>query len=281
MSWNIGEVRVSRVIEQVVPLPVEFFPEATPADVRADSGLVPDFVDAAGRLLISVHSFLIEAGGLRIVVDTCAGNAKHRPLVPMFDQQDGPFLADLSAAGFDPDTVDIVVCTHLHVDHVGWNTTLRDGVWTPTFPRARYLFAEADIAFWTESNDPMHAPAFADSVQPVLDAGLVETVAADRTIVPGVRLVMTPGHTPGHMCVWIGDDCVITGDVVHHPVQCGHPEWTATGDADPDLARSTRREFLATAAATNALVLGTHFAGTSAGHVVRAGNAYRFAMAPA
>ena len=280
MSWDIGKARVSRVVEQVVPLPVEFFSGATPADLAAEPGLAP-FVDAAGRLLISIHSFLIEAGGARIVVDTCAGNAKHRPLVPMFDQQDGPFLADLSAAGFDPDTVDIVVCTHLHVDHVGWNTTLRDGVWTPTFPRARYLFAEADIAFWTASSDPMHAPAFADSVQPVLDAGLVETVAADRTIAPGVRLAMTPGHTPGHMCVWIGDDCVITGDVVHHPVQCGHPEWTATGDADPDLARSTRREFLATAAAKNALVLGTHFAGTSAGHVVPAGNAYRFAMAPA
>ncbi|MCB0943519.1 MAG: MBL fold metallo-hydrolase, partial [Mycobacterium sp.] len=128
-------------------------------------------------------------------------------------------------------------------------------------------------------SDPMHSPAFEDSVRPVLDAGLVETVAADRTVAPGVRLRMTPGHTPGHMCVWIGDDCVITGDVVHHPVQCGHPEWTATGDGDPDLARSARRDFLATAAQKKALVLGTHFAGTSAGYVVPVGDGYRFEMA--
>ena len=277
MSWDFGDVRVSRVVEQVVPLPVEFFSGATPADLT-EPALAP-FVDAAGLLLISIHSFLIEAGGTRIIVDTCAGNAKHRPRVPMFDQQDGPFLTELAAAGFDPDSVDMVVCTHLHVDHVGWNTTLVDGQWRPTFPRARYLFGQGDIDFWSASSDPMHSPAFEDSVRPVLDAGLVETVAADRTVAPGVRLRMTPGHTPGHMCVWIGDDCVITGDVVHHPVQCGHPEWTATGDGDPDLARSARRDFLATAAQKKALVLGTHFAGTSAGYVVPVGGGYRFEMA--
>ena len=281
MTWEIGEVRISRVVEQVVPLPVEFFAEATPADVAAESWLVPDFVDEAGRYRVSIHSFLIEAGGSRIIVDTCAGNSKRRPLVPMFDQQSNPFLPELSAAGFDPDTIDMVVCTHLHVDHVGWNTTLVDGVWTPTFPRARYLLGAGDLAFWTQSSDPMHAPAFADSVQPVIDAGLVDAVAADRTIAPGVHLKMTPGHTPGHMCVWIGEQCVITGDVVHHPIQCGHPEWTATGDDDPDLARTARRKFLAAAAATNALVLGTHFAGTSAGHVVStAEGGYRFESEP-
>jgi glyoxylase-like metal-dependent hydrolase (beta-lactamase superfamily II) len=280
MTWDVGNVHITRVVEFVMPFPVDFFVEATPEDVAAEAWLVPDFVDADGRYLMSIHTFVLEVDGLRVVVDTCTGNAKDRPLIPEFDHQHRPFLESLAGAGFAPDTIDIVVCTHLHVDHVGWNTRLVNGEWTPTFPRARYLFGAADIDCWAQSDDALHAPAFADSVQPVLDAGLVDALAADTGLTRDVELRTTPGHTPGHMSVWISDRCVITGDVVHHPIQCRHPEWTARGDADPDTARATRRRLLADAAATNALVLGTHFAGTSAGRVLSTDDGYRFVPEP-
>ena len=277
MSWNIDGVRITRVVEHVMPFTIDFFAEATPADVAAEPWLVPDFVDSHGRYLMSFHTFVIEAGDRRIVVDTCTGNSKDRPLIPEFDHQHRPFLEDLAAAGFAPDTVDTVVCTHLHVDHVGWNTHLVHGKWVPTFPRASYLFGAADIDHWARSEDPLHTIAFADSVQPVIDAGLVEPVASDTRLTAEVHLRTTPGHTPGHLSVWIGDQCVITGDALHHPIQCRHPDWTARGDVDPDTARATRKNLLSAAAAANALVLGTHFAGTSAGRVLRTGDGYRFA----
>lgn len=280
MSWDVGGVRITRVVEHVMPFPVDFFAEATPADVAAEAWLVPDFVDAEGHYLMSFHTFVVQAGAHRIVVDTCTGNSKDRPLIPEFDHQHRPFLANLAAAGFAPDTIDIVVCTHLHVDHVGWNTRLVNGTWIPTFPRARYLFAAADIDYWSQSRDSLHAPAFADSVQPVIDAGLVDAVEADTALTRDVQLRRTPGHTPGHMSVWISDRCVITGDVLHHPIQCRHPEWTARGDVDPDTARATRSRLLAAAATTDALVLGTHFAGTGAGRILSTEDGYRFAPKP-
>jgi glyoxylase-like metal-dependent hydrolase (beta-lactamase superfamily II) len=280
MVWDVEDVRITRVVEHVMPFSIDFFAEATQADVAAAARLLPDFVDADGRYLMSFHSFVVEAGARRIVVDTGTGNSKERPLIPDFDHQHRPFLANLTAAGFAPETIDTVVCTHLHVDHVGWNTRLVDGAWVPTFPRARYLFGAADVEYWAQSEDPLHASAFADSVQPVIDAGLADAVAVDTALTRDVQLRRTPGHTPGHISMWISDRCVITGDVLHHPVQCRHPEWTARGDADPDMARATRRGLLAAAAAANALVLGTHFAGTGAGRVLSTEDGYRFVPEP-
>ena len=280
MSWDVGGVRITRVVEQVMPFPVDFYAEATPADVAAERWLVPTYVDAAGHFLMSLHTYVIESESLRIVVDTCNGNAKPRPSIPAFDHLELPFLDDLTKAGFDPDTIDVVVCTHLHFDHVGWNTRLVDGEWIPTFPRARYLFSSIDIDHWGESQDPLHANGFADSVRPVIDAGLVDRVAGNTDVTHSVHLRPTPGHTPGHLSVWVGEHCVITGDVLHHPIQCRHPEWTGGGDTDPDMARETRRDFLDAAAATDALVLGTHFAGSSACRITSTDDGYRFTPQP-
>jgi glyoxylase-like metal-dependent hydrolase (beta-lactamase superfamily II) len=135
MSWDVGGVRITRLVEHIMPFPVDFFAEATSADVAAEAWLVPDFVDADGQYLMGIHTFVVEAEARRIVVDTCACDSKDRPLIPEFDHQHRPFLANLAAAGFAPDRIDIVVCTHLHVDHVGWNTRLVNGVWIPTFAR--------------------------------------------------------------------------------------------------------------------------------------------------
>ena len=202
MSWDVGDVRITRVVEHVMPFPVDFFAEATPADVAAEAWLVPDFVDADGHYLMSFHTYVVEAATLRIVVDTCIGNSKPRPLIPEFDHQNRPFLADLTAAGFAPDTIDLVVCTHLHVDHVGWNTRVVGGEWIPTFPHARYLFGAADVDYWAQSADPLHASAFEDSVRPVIGAGLVDMVSADTVLTGDVHLRRTPGHTPrAHECV--------------------------------------------------------------------------------
>jgi glyoxylase-like metal-dependent hydrolase (beta-lactamase superfamily II) len=161
MPWSVGGVRITRVVEQVTPFPVDFFVEATPADVAAEKWLVPDYVDADGHFLMSIHTYVVESvvesGTLRIVVDTCVGNSKPRPQIPEFDRLDRPFLADLTEAGFAPDTIDVVVCTHLHVDHTGWNTWLVGGEWIPTVPRARYVFPAADADYFARSREPLHA----------------------------------------------------------------------------------------------------------------------------
>lgn len=276
MPVTIAGVRVWRIVEFVTGFDPSFYPEASPAAVADVPELVPDFVTGAGNLLMSFQSFVLETERQRILVDTCSGNDRHRPTFAAFDEQRRPFLVDLTAAGFPPESFDIVVCTHLHVDHVGWNTRPANGRWVPTFPNARYRFGAADIAYWAGSDDPLHGPAFVDAVQPVLDAGLVDPVDAETELADGVTLQPTPGHTPGHLSVWIGQQGVITGDVVHHPIQFRHPDWTATGDVDPDLARATRRVLLDTCASTGALLLGTHFAGPGGGWVEADGGTYCF-----
>jgi glyoxylase-like metal-dependent hydrolase (beta-lactamase superfamily II) len=278
----LGDVTITRVVEyygSVELSPGDFFPDLPEQSWRDhEPWLVPDFVDPAANVCVcAIQTWVLRSGGKTILVDTGVGNHKQRPNAPVWHGLDTDFLGNLARAGVQPEDVDLVVNTHLHVDHVGWNTRLVDGKWVPTFPRARYLFGAAELDYWARSDDPLHAPAFADSVRPVIDAGLVEPVTADTSVAADVELRTTTGHTPGHMSVWIGDDCVITGDVLHHPIQCRHPEWTARGDAEPDVARATRRELLSVAARTNALVLGTHFAGTSAGRVVPTADGYRFA----
>lgn len=276
MPVTVAGVRIFRIVEFVLSFDRSFYAEATAADVAGQPDLAPDYVDGAGALLMAFQSFVLEGGGRRILVDTCTGNDRSRPTFGAFDHQRRPFLTELAAAGFPPESIDTVVCTHLHVDHVGWNTRLAGGRWVPTFPRARYRFGAADIELWSHSTDPLHGPAFADSVRPVLEAGLVDPVDGSTELGAGITLQPTPGHTPGHLSVWIGQDCVVTGDVLHHPIQCRHPDWTATGDVDPDQARATRRTLLDTCAGTGALMLGTHFAGSGAGRVARAGNHYDF-----
>jgi glyoxylase-like metal-dependent hydrolase (beta-lactamase superfamily II) len=171
-----------------------------------------------------------------------------------------------------------VICTHLHVDHVGWNTMLVDGRWVPTFPNARYLFVRSEYDHW-QADENVQSGHFADSVRPVVDAGLVEWTDPDARITDQVFLQPSFGHTPGHVCVRVadGDDAaVVTGDLMHHPVQCARPDWSTTFDVDADGARTVRQEFLDRHAGTSTLVFGTHFASPSAGHIVRDGAAWRF-----
>ncbi len=187
-----------------------------------------------------------------------------------------PFLADLEAAGFPADTIDAVVCTHLHVDHVGWNTTLVDGQWVPTFPSARYLLAQPEFEYWQATTFPDGDDYFSDSVAPLGEAGVVDLVPVDHAVDGGIRFDSTPGHTPGHVSVVVesaGERAVITGDMIHTPLQIAEVARSSAFDFDQQAAAETRASFLERYA-NDALVIGTHWGGPGAGRIVADGNGW-------
>ena len=283
MKWRIGEVTVTKIVELEVTGGSRFIlPQATYEEILPIAWLQPDFADERGRLKMSIHALVVEAPSRRIIVDTCLGNDKENRRIPTWNKLQTSFLADLAAAGYARETIDTVVCTHLHVDHVGWNTMLVDGRWVPTFPKARYLMGRVEYAHWTSQLEREDiAAVLADSVTPVRDGGLVDLVETDHRVCDEISLVPTAGHTPGHVSVRIascGEEALITGDFMHHPCQIARPEWSSTADSDPLLARRTREQMLTRLAGTPTLVIGTHFAGRTTGHVVRDGAAFRLAV---
>jgi glyoxylase-like metal-dependent hydrolase (beta-lactamase superfamily II) len=280
LSWRIGEVTIKRIVEMNLPVPTGgfFLPQSTPELLRESAWLYPHFVNEKDEMLLSIHALLVEAPGLRLVVDTCIGNDRPRSIVggaPLAT----PFLSDLADAGWSRDSVDAVVCTHLHVDHVGWNTMLENGRWVPTFPKARYFLGREEFDHWSAVKEGEQPQIMADSVQPIFDAGLAQLVEMDHVISPEVRLIPSPGHTPGHVCVEIksqGERAVITGDCTHHPCQLAHPDWSPMFDSDGAQAAKTRTRLFAEWADEGALVIGTHYAAPTAGRLVRDGEAFRF-----
>jgi glyoxylase-like metal-dependent hydrolase (beta-lactamase superfamily II) len=290
-SWTVGSVTVTKVSEMVLEGGLDevsdhdFLGDATREVLRNIDWLIPDFVTPTGEVRLCFHSVVIETPNRRIVVDTCVGNDKQRPAQPFWTDLHTPFLESLDAAGYPPESIDTVICTHMHVDHVGWNTRLIDGLWTPTFPNARYLIGSTESAFWAgrlaEGNDgtSLHpAVFFADSIEPLFSAGVVDLVEMDAQICPEVSLVPSAGHTPGHVCVRIdseGQTALITGDAIHHPSQLLHPEWRMSADVDGAAAAVARRRLLEELADTSTLVIGTHWGGRTAGLVTREGSAFR------
>ena len=278
-----GRLRVDAVVETSGPTrPTWLLPPATPEALAPHRAwLAPHFLDGEGRFLQSVHTFVVKSPDLTVLVDTCIGNHKDRGGRRPFHMLRTEFLSSLREAGVAPESVDVVVCTHLHVDHVGWNTRLDTGRWVPTFPRARYLFALTEWQHWTALPDDDTKRIMADSVAPVLDAGLADLVEMDHRISDEIRLEPTPGHTPGHVSVRLisGDgDAVITGDLMHHPVQVAEPDWQSSFDTDPARARRTRRAFSERYADTPTAVLGTHFHHPTAGRIIRVGERLRFVV---
>jgi glyoxylase-like metal-dependent hydrolase (beta-lactamase superfamily II) len=276
--WKIGDVTITRVVEMETISKATFvLKDGSPENIRTVPWLRPRFANAEGKVIMSVHAFVIESPGHRMVVDTCIGNDKRRAF-PGWNMLQLPFLADMEKAGFARESIDRVLCTHLHVDHVGWNTMLVDGKWRPTFPRARYLIGRKEWEHWSKAGEPDTRELLDDSVRPVFDAGLADLVESDARITDEIRLEPTPGHTPGHHSVRIssrGEEAVITGDLMHHPVQMAHPEWGSNFDSDFEQAIATRRAFLERYGDKPILVLGTHFAAPSAGRIVRDGKAWR------
>ena len=281
-QWRIGDVKITRIVEIEVPSNGGFIlPDATPENVMKERDwLYPTFADETGKLRMSIHALVVESQGQRIVVDTCIGNDKTRPN-PNWDHLQLPFLRDLEQAGYSRLAIDRVLCTHLHVDHVGWNTMRAGDKWVATFPNATYLIGGTEWDFFSCTEDAFLKQPIDDSVRPVMDEGRVQLVDATHRITDEVWLESTPGHTPGHLSVRIssqGQEAVITGDLMHHPIQCRYPDWYDRFDSDTTQARETRRAFCERYADTPTLVFGTHFASPSAGRIVRAGDAFRFVL---
>jgi glyoxylase-like metal-dependent hydrolase (beta-lactamase superfamily II) len=283
MSWKIGNVKITKVVELETVGHTRFIlPLAGTDDIRQLPWLIPHYATAEGRLKLSIHSLVVETPTRRILVDTGLGNDKQGRSIPTWNNRQGPFLDDLTAAGFPPDSIDTVLCTHLHVDHVGWNTRLVDGRWVPTFVNARYVFGQTEYAYWRDhSTAPDKAAIFHDSVAPILEAGKADLVASDAAISEEITLIPTPGHSPGHVSLHIrsaGEEGLLTGDVAHHPCQMAHLDWSSTADSDPSQSAATRRELFSRFADRPVLVIGGHF---DAGHIKREGDAFKFIAAGA
>lgn len=287
--FQIGGLKLDRIVESEFPAldPTEVYPDCTPAHIERDTPwLAPRFYDRISeKLILSFQGFLIRGNGKTILVDTCVGDCKERRR-PSFDNQSWNWLDRLGSAGCTPEDVDIVVCTHFHVDHVGWNTRMIDGKWVPTFPNARYLFAKEEWDYWRngegDQNIERTGDYMMDSIIPVVDAGLVDFVAMDHCIDHTVSLLPAPGHTPGMVCVTLqseGCSAIIAGDLLHTVLQVAYPDWSTRFCADPELSRKTRKEFLDRYANTDVLILPAHFPAPTAGHIVRNRGTYSFNFA--
>ncbi len=280
MTIRLGEVTIDRVVEigrSFYPTR-DMLPESSPEVLaRHLSWLRPDFFDeTVGDLGSRIQSYVVRTPRHTVVVDTGVGNDKERHESPLWHRRRGTYLDDLTALGIEPEQVDLVVCTHMHVDHVGWNTRLVDGRWVPTFPSAVYLFAGEEWEYWRWEKDV----CIADSVLPIVEAGRAQLVATDHVIDPWLRFEPTPGHTPGHASVRLttsGGQAVFAGDLMHRTVQVAEPQWSSRFCWDGKRAAATRREFVERHADTGVLVVPAHF--PHPGHVVRADGGFRFVKA--
>ncbi|HLJ06133.1 MAG TPA: MBL fold metallo-hydrolase [Acetobacteraceae bacterium] len=282
LKFSVGDLTIHRAIEQEVPFfpALELLPQLTPevlAENRAwlrQAGALND----ADVLILCFQSYIVRTPHHTILIDSCIGNDKPRPGRPNWHMKsDDTYMRALSAAGITPADIDYVMCTHLHVDHVGWNTRLENGHWVPTFPKARYVFGKTEYDYWHEQNKKAEVPPFADSVLPVVEADRAEIVGNDFAVGDHLRILPTPGHTPGHVAFALGkgkDDAVFSGDLMHTPLQTLYPELSPKFDVDPAQAAVTRRNFLERYCETNTLCCTAHFPSPSVGKIKRKGNAF-------
>ncbi len=280
---EIGAIAIKQVMEdeRALFMPENFVPDSNPEAIAAERGwMEPRFYDAAsGALVLSVQSYVFETEGRTILVDTCVGNDKQGRNREDWNGGNWPWLENLAACGYAPEDIDVVLCTHLHVDHAGWHSRLRDGEWVPTFPNAEYLTAREEmesLEYKRVHGHPQYAHLWEDSVLPVIKAGQSVLVESDHRVAGGVRLEPSPGHSPGHVTIRIesgGSGAAAIGDMMHHPIQALYPHWNSRACEDAELARKTRREFLERTADTDVTVLPGHFPPC---RVTRDGDAFRF-----
>ena len=274
---TLGEVTISSVVEidrSSFPTP-SMLPDSTAEGVaRHWSWLKPHFFDEqTGDIGSRIQTFVVRTPEHLVLIDTCVGNDKPREEVAVWHRRQGTWLDDLRAAGAATERVDLVICTHLHIDHVGWNTRLVDGRWTPTFPNATYLFAGEEWDYWRHERDA----CIADSVVPVVEAGRARLVESNHGVDRWLRFEPTPGHTPGHVCVRLttgAGEAVFSGDVMHRVVQVAEPQWSSRFCYDGKRAADTRRAFVERHADTGTLILAAHF--PRPGTIVRADGGHRF-----
>lgn len=283
----IGNIRWHRIVEHEGPeFEIGFLlPDATPEAVEPyRAWLEPRFLEpGTGRLMMTTQSYVLQTRHHNILIDSCVGNDKERRFYPPWSgRTDTSYLDALAAAALGVGDIDYVMCTHLHADHVGWNTRLVDGRWVPTFPNARYVFAETEFAFWSELNKKgkkYSDGCIDDSVLPVVDAGRADIVADDFAFSDEIHFERLPGHTPGHVGIHLksgGAAAILSGDVMHVPLQCREPGWSAVGCSDRALSAVTRQSFLDRYCETDTLIMTGHFPTPSVGHIRRLGNTFDF-----
>ena len=278
----VGDITIRRIVEREGPfLPaLDVFPTLT-AELLDENchWLAPEALSRDDKLVFAFQSYLVQTPRHTILVDTCIGNDKARPTRSEWNlKRDKTFMRGLAAAGFSIDDIDFVMCTHMHVDHVGWNTRLLDGRWIPTFPNARYLFSKGEFDYWTEQHAKTPAPPFGDSVLPIVEAGRAEFVRDDHALDDYVRFLPTPGHTPHHVSVCFGrngDDAVMTGDLLHSPLQARYPELSSRFDVDGEVAAKTRRRFFERYCGARTLCCTAHFPSPSVGRITTWDNGFR------
>lgn len=284
MKWQIGDVEIHQIVEleNAGKIIQEGIREATAENIKNISWLYPYFADKDGNLKAQITSFLIKSNGKNILIDTCNGNDKVRTDLVEWSNFHTNYLEKLRKTGVSETEIDVVLSTHLHCDHVGWNTKLENGKWIPTFPNATYLFVKEEYDYWVTKPEKEVADdkdAFDDSVKPIIDAGLAEFVPSDYKIDNNISLVSTSGHTPGHVSIMIeskNSKALLSGDFMHHPCQFAYPEWTIEYDTYPEKAVESRKKMLSKIADTNTLLIGAHFSGPVAGKVKRNKNSYIF-----
>ncbi|MBQ74319.1 MAG: MBL fold metallo-hydrolase [Gammaproteobacteria bacterium] len=288
--WNLGNTRITRIEELTGPLfdPVTFFPDYSPEIVEKHRDWIyPNHIDSvSGNIIASMHSWLIETPHHKILVDTCVGNDKDRMPYRDWHRMQSPWPNNFKATGVTPDQIDFVMCTHLHIDHVGWNTRLENGQWVPTFPNAKYVFSEIEFEFWKEERNAenpdvfkkVNNQVFDDSVLPIVR--LAEMINGEVDLIDDLlHISPAPGHTPGSITLALsseGDKALFTGDICHHPIQVYEPNWNSAFCEIPDEAISTRRAMLERCVESNALMMPAHFGPSFVGHVLDSGTGFSF-----
>ena len=283
LKWKVGDTTITKITEITYPDFPDLIPAATPEVVKKVPWLFPHFVTPDGKLSVSIHSLVVDTPGAKLVVDTCIGNGRDREPLAIMSNLSTSYLEDMVAAGYPPESIHYVLCTHLHLDHVGWNTRLQDGRWVPTFPNARYIFSRKEWQYWEALPRDERTAHIVDSVIPIIEAGQAVLVENDYALNDEVWLEPTPGHTPDHVSVRLssnGVQGVITGDMIHSPVQCLEPAWVMRADTDPVQACHTRRAFLERYCDTDVLVCGSHFPAPSMGRIVARDQAFWFQFVP-
>jgi glyoxylase-like metal-dependent hydrolase (beta-lactamase superfamily II) len=281
LAFSVADLTIHRIIEQETTfMPVrELFPALTAEMLDESRPWLRRIgaLDDSDTLILCFQSYVVRTPHHTILIDSCIGNDKRRPRPKWNMKTDDAYMRALDAAGLSVDDIDYVMCTHLHTDHIGWNTRLDNGSWVPTFPKARYVFAQREYDHWTAQNATAKVPPFNDSVLPVVEAGQAEIVRDDFGIGDHTRLLPTPGHTPGHVAIAIGkgrDDAVFGGDLIHSPLQLPHPELSPIFDVDPAQAATTRRQFLERYCDTDTLCCPAHFPSPSVGRIRRNGGGF-------
>ena len=283
-TFQIGDMTIHRIVEMEMPLlpALDMLPGLTP-DVLAEnrSWLQPNALNADDWFMLCFQSYIVRTPHHTILLDSCIGNDKPRPRPAWNFKTDNVYMTQLAAHGLRVEDIDFVMCSHFHVDHVGWNTKLENGIYVPTFPNARYVFSQTELDAWTAKHALAAVPPFADSILPVIEAGRADIVSDTHQLGDHVRLMPTPGHTEGHVAIRLGrtgEEAVFSGDLMHSPLQARYPELSPKFDVNPAQAAVTRRAFLERYCDTETLCCTAHFPSPSVARVKRWGDGFKCEM---